>query len=133
MICLDTNVVIGLVNGVDRRLRDRFEELDEFATISAIVYFEMRYGLAKSRLKQATGARLAAFVDNQVSVLNFDRADAAEAAEIRAGLERKGTPIGSYDLLIAAQARQRRVTLVTANTREFARVPGLMLQDWSVA
>ena len=133
MICLDTNVVIGLVNGVDRRLRDRFEELDEFATISAIVYFEMRYGLAKSRLKQATGARLAAFVDNQVSVLNFDRADAAEAAEIRAGLERKGTPIGSYDLLIAAQARQRRVTLVTANTREFERVPGLMLQDWSVA
>ena len=63
--------------------------------------------------------------------MTFDAEDAHEAGDIRALLERAGTPIGPYDILIAAQARRRGATLVTANTREFARVPGLKTEDWT--
>ena len=61
----------------------------------------------------------------------FDLEDASEAGEIRAFLEMRGEPIGHYDILIAAQARRRGATLVTANTREFERVPGLLVVDWA--
>jgi tRNA(fMet)-specific endonuclease VapC len=63
--------------------------------------------------------------------LPFEIEDAEEAGDIRAALERAGTPIGPYDILIAAQARRRGAILVTANEHEFARVPGLMVEDWS--
>ena len=63
-------------------------------------------------------------------MLPFEAEDAAHAGDIRAHLESKGTPIGHYDCLIAAQARRRGATLVTANRREFERVPGLMVMDW---
>ncbi|MGA9430725.1 MAG: PIN domain-containing protein [Xanthobacteraceae bacterium] len=66
-----------------------------------------------------------------VAILNFDADDAREAGDIRAALERAGTPIRPYDIHIAAQARRRGATLVTANAREFARVPGLAIQDWA--
>jgi tRNA(fMet)-specific endonuclease VapC len=66
-----------------------------------------------------------------VEVLPFDSEDAVEASDIRAALESKGTPIGPYDLLIAAQARRRGATLVTLNRREFAHVPGLSVTDWA--
>ncbi len=133
MICLDTNVVIGLVNGTSPALRERFAaEVDEVA-IAAIVHFELLYGLAKSRMKKATGERLLKFLKAPIAILPFGMDDAADAADIRACLERAGTPIGPYDLLIAAQARRRGARLVTANTREFARVPGLALQDWTAA
>jgi tRNA(fMet)-specific endonuclease VapC len=58
---------------------------------------------------------------------------ASEAGEIRAELERLGTPIGTYDVLIAAQARRRGAVLVTANTLEFARVPGLNRENWAIS
>ena len=61
----------------------------------------------------------------------FETEDATHAGEIRAYLERSGTPIGYYDYLIAAQARRRGATLVTANNREFNRVPGLIVADWA--
>ena len=64
-------------------------------------------------------------------MLPFEPEDAAHAGDIRAELEKAGTPIGHYDYLIAAQARRRGATLVTANVREFARVPGLLLADWA--
>jgi tRNA(fMet)-specific endonuclease VapC len=61
----------------------------------------------------------------------FDAADASYAADIRSFLQRKGTPIGPYDIMIAAQARRRGASLVTANVREFRHVPGLVVQDWT--
>ena len=61
----------------------------------------------------------------------FDEADASEAADIRAHLRRRGTPIGPFDVLIAAQAGRAGTPLVTANTGEFGRVPGLQILDWS--
>ena len=64
-------------------------------------------------------------------MLSFDEEDARISGEIRAQLAKKGTPIGPYDVLIAGQALARGLTLVTANTREFSRVEGLRLVDWS--
>ena len=80
-----------------------------------------------------SAAKLKAFLRTPVTVLMFDADDASEAADIRAALARLGTPIGPYDTLIAAQARRRGATLVTANTREFSRVPGLVVADWTTA
>lgn len=74
---------------------------------------------------------LAAFIGQGIAVLPFEIEDAEHADDIRAALERAGRPIGYYDYLIAAQARRRGATLVTANCREFERVPGLMVTDWA--
>jgi tRNA(fMet)-specific endonuclease VapC len=72
-----------------------------------------------------------AFLSLGVEVWDFEMADAEHAGEIRAVLERNGTPIGLYDCLIAAQARRRGAVLVTLNKREFSRVPGLVITDWT--
>jgi tRNA(fMet)-specific endonuclease VapC len=81
--------------------------------IPTIVLFEMRYGIAKSARENA--AILAVFLAVVVTPWPFEPEDAEEAGDIRAELERAGTPIGPYDVLIAAQARRRSVLLVTAN------------------
>jgi tRNA(fMet)-specific endonuclease VapC len=67
----------------------------------------------------------------EVTLWPFEPGDAEEAGDIRAALERSGTPTGPYDILIAAQARRRSAVLITANEREFARVPGLKTEDWA--
>ena len=66
-------------------------------------------------------------------MLPFDADDALAAGEVRTALELRGTPIGPYDVLIAGHALRHGATLVTANTREFSRVPGLMVEDWAGA
>ena len=66
----------------------------------------------------------------QFVVLEFDKEDARQAGEIRAFLASRGTPIGPYDVLIAGQAKARNLTLITHNTDEFGRVPGLRFDDW---
>jgi tRNA(fMet)-specific endonuclease VapC len=74
---------------------------------------------------------LAAFLSRDVAVLDYSAQDAQAAGEIRAELERQGQRIGEHDTLIAGQAFSRNLILVTANTREFARVKGLIVEDWS--
>jgi tRNA(fMet)-specific endonuclease VapC len=133
MICLDTNVVISIVNGRRSSLRHRLGEQMRAGmpvALPAIALFEMRYGFAKSDRRDHNEHLLERFLGLGVDVLPFDAEDAAHAGDIRANLERKGTPIGPFDYLIAAQARRRGATLVTANGREFARVPGLLVADW---
>ena len=90
----------------------------------------MRYGAAKSDRRARSEAALDKFLTLPVTPWPFEPEDARHAGEIRAALESQGTPIGHYDYLIAAQARRRGATLVTANRREFARVPGLVVADW---
>ena len=70
-------------------------------------------------------------VHRRLTLLPFEEADAREAADIRAHLRRLATPIGPYDVLIAAQARRAGAPLVTANSREFEPVPGLIVTDWA--
>jgi tRNA(fMet)-specific endonuclease VapC len=91
------------------------------------VAHKLFYGAFKSQRRE----RNVALVDNlQFEVLEFDKEDAQEAGEIRATLVAQGTPIGPYDVLIAGQAKARKMILVTHNTNEFGRVPGLILEDW---
>jgi tRNA(fMet)-specific endonuclease VapC len=136
MICLDTNAVIAAVNRRKPELRRRLESAiaaDAPIGIPTIVVFELRYGIARSARPQENAAILATFLTLDVSPWPFELEDAEEAGDIRAELERAGTPIGRYDVLIAAQARRRGALLVTANTGEFTRVPGLRIEDWAIA
>lgn len=134
MICLDTNAVIALLNDgnspVEARLNNALKASHPVA-VSSVALFELWYGVAKSAWVDRNAARIADFMAGPLQVLSFDSDDAREAGDIRATLEQAGTPIGAYDILIAAQARRRAATLVTANMREFFRVPGLRVEDWS--
>jgi len=134
MICLDTNIVIGIVNGRSSSFRHQLGEQMRGGTpiaLSVIALFEMRYGFAKGDRREHNERLLERFLGLGIELLPFEPADAVHAGDIRAELERAGTPIGHYDYLIAAQARRRGATLVTANVREFARVPGLLVTDWA--
>ena len=134
MICLDTNAVIDVLNNASSLARLRIHRtigMDRHIAISSIVLFEIRYGAMKSARPERNVRRIADFLVGPIAVLPFEPGDAEEAGDIRAAVERAGTSIGPYDLLIAAQARRRGALLVTANTREFARVPGLDIEDWA--
>jgi tRNA(fMet)-specific endonuclease VapC len=134
MICFDTNAVIAVLNRRSLPLRNRIavaiERRLELA-ISVIVLFELQYGVAKSERPERSAQRIADFLNGMIAVLPFEPADAEEAGDIRAHLERIGTSIGPHDLLIAAQARRRNALLVTTNLRELARVPRLDVEDWA--
>ena len=136
MICLDTNAVIAAINLRTPAVRSRLAaELAQGAIIAipTIVLFELWYGIRKSNRVSTNTATLRTFLTLDVTLLPFEPGDAEEAGVVRAALEKAGTPIGSYDILIAAQARRRGAVLVTAHTREFARVPGLVTENWMMA
>jgi tRNA(fMet)-specific endonuclease VapC len=133
MIALDTNIVIAAINRRIPRVRTRLLQTlvdGSIVGIPSIVLYEMWYGIKKSGRPQENAANLSAFLALDVTLWPFEQEDSEEAGDIRAALERAGTPIGPYDILIAAQARRRGATLVTASAREFARVPGLKTEDW---
>jgi tRNA(fMet)-specific endonuclease VapC len=136
MICLDTNIVIAVINQRAAEVRQRLMKTLHDGTIvgiPTIVLFELWYGIKKSARAQANADALDNFLALDVTPWPFEPEDAEEAGDVRAALERLGTPIGSYDVLIAAQARRRGAILVTANKNEFSRVPGLQTQDWTIA
>jgi len=130
---LETNVCIALINGTSEPVRKRFSkavESGEQAWISSVSLYELWYGVAKSAQTEANTLRLKTFLGGAVRVLEFGEEDARYAGEIRNSLERTGRPIGTYDLLLAGQALSRKLTLITANTKEFARVRSLVWEDW---
>ncbi len=136
MLCLDTNIVVALLNGRRPAVRAQFGAARASGrplALSAIVLFELRYGADNSAHRERNHEILDAFLEDAVEILPFDAGDAAEAGAIRTHLRPLGKPIGPYDVLIAAQARRRGATLVTSNTREFGRVPGLSVADWADA
>jgi tRNA(fMet)-specific endonuclease VapC len=106
---------------------------DSAILLSSIVAFELWYGVAKSQRIESNTRRLEAFLAGPLEWVLFDDEDARVAGSIRAELEAAGKPVGAYDVLLAGQARRRGATLVTSNTREFARVPGLKWEDWAVS
>jgi|ERR1700742_3088887 tRNA(fMet)-specific endonuclease VapC len=134
MIALDTSVVIDAINGRVPQVRAKLLRTLGNGTvvgIPSIVLFEIWYGIQKSGRSKQNAANLSAFLALDLTHWPFESGDAEEAGDIRAVLERAGTPIGPYDILIAAQARRRSATLITTNTREFTRVPGLKTEDWT--
>jgi tRNA(fMet)-specific endonuclease VapC len=131
---LDTNAVIAVLNGdatVRQRLRNAMKSGDIF--ISSVALFELWYGVARSARRAENTERLRVFLSGAVGHIPFDEDDAAIAGDIRFALESTGTPIGPFDLLIAAQALRMGATLVTANVGEFSRVQGLVWENWKAA
>ena len=129
---LDTNVCAVFLNGRSSSVRDRLlsNPAGEIAVCS-VVKAELFYGAFRSNNPKRTLERQQAFLSRFVS-LPFQDEAALVAGEIRAKLASIGTPIGSYDLQIAAIAVVNNLTLVTHNTREFERVDGLQFEDWEV-
>ncbi len=129
MILLDTNICIHIINARPAAVLERFRQyrMGEIGVCS-VVAAELAYGVIKSgssRNRQALEMVLAPLI-----ILPFEEAAIWAYGELRAELERQGTPIGSLDTMIAAHALSEKAPLVTNNTREFARVPGLRLENW---
>jgi len=126
---LDTNALSELIRDPHGPLAGKLNALEPDAVCTSIVAAcELRFGAQRrgsARLTQRVEQLLQA-----LTVLPLDAPADAHYADIRATLERSGTPIGSHDLFIAAHARSRGMTLVTRNLREFQRVPGLSVEDW---
>ena len=129
MYILDTNTLIyffkGMGNVADKLLSIPPKEIG----IPTVVIYELETGIAKSASPKKRAGQLAE-ICALVDVLPFGRKAATESASIRAILEKKGTPIGPYDVLIAGVARSMGGILVTRNNAEFRRVPGLKLENW---
>ena len=98
--------------------------------ISAIVVHELYYGAFKSQRRARNVALIDALQFEVMEFDQFDQEDAKQAGEVRALLAARGAPIGPCEVLIAGQARARKLILVTRNTAEFARVPDLRIEDW---
>ncbi len=129
MVVLDTNTVIYFFKGRGDVARRLLAVSPADVGVPAIVVHELETGIAKSSQPRKRRAQLDALLD-VVQVLPFDREAAGRAARVRARLEAAGTPIGPLDVLIAGTALRHGATLVTSNSREFSRVPGLELEDW---
>jgi tRNA(fMet)-specific endonuclease VapC len=128
---LDTNLCIRLLRDRPKGLRDRFNSESSALCISTIVLTELLHGAEKSHRPDDNRREVERFAA-RMAVLAFDEGAAAHAGEIRATLERRGVPIGGYDLLIAGHARSRGLVVVTGNLAEFSRVDGLRSEDWLV-
>lgn len=127
---LDTNTCIQYINGRVPRLRETFRSKSfSDIVICSITKAEMYFGSQKSQTPIRSRAVQDDFLQNFDS-LPFDDAAAEEYGAIRAYLEKRGTPIGPHDMLLAAIARAKGLIIVTHNTREFMRVPGLNVEDW---
>lgn len=129
MILLDTNICIYIINARPAAVLARFHahRLGDIG-VSSVVAAELAFGVAKSgsaRNREALQMFLA-----PLAILPFDEAAVWVYGDLRADLQRRGTPIGSLDTMIAAHALSQQALLVTNNTREFAQVPGLQLDNW---
>ena len=128
---LDTNICIYVIKHRPPEAISNFLKHDpEDMCISSITYGELMHGVEKSQAVERNRAAVTLFLSS-VSVLSFDDRAAEEYGKVRADLERKGTPIGPMDMLIAGHARSEGLTLVTNNTREFLRVENLAVEDWT--
>lgn len=128
---LDTDSCIYLLKGSSPELSARVSLCDPGELVlSAVTYAELRYGAERSQARERNLERIEQLC-SEAAVLPFDEAAARRAGEVRATLARKGTPIGPMDTLIAAHALETEVTLVTNNVREFRRVRGLSVENWT--
>lgn len=127
---LDTNICIYVIRNHPPKLRERFTEHAEQLCISSVTLAELLYGAEKSARIESNLSVVESFAA-RLTVLPFEDKAAGHYGQVRAELERKGKPIGPYDLMIAGHARSEGLVLVTNNTREFERVDGLRLENWT--
>lgn len=128
---LDTNICIYAIKHKPPEVIRKFLSHDPSdLCISSITYAELMHGVEKSMAVERNRVAIMMFL-SPISILDFDSYAAREYGRIRADLERKGTPIGPMDMLIAAHARAEGLILVTNNTRVFERVEELEIEDWT--
>ena len=127
---LDTNVCIHMIKNKPVSAVQKFRQhRAEDVCVSSITYAELCYGVSKSRFSERNLLALSVFLSG-IRIVPFDSLAAVQFGKIRAGLESSGRPVGVMDLLIAAHALSLGLTVVTNNTREFERIPGLAVEDW---
>ncbi len=129
---LDTNICIYIIKKRPVKVLQIFESLSPGSVaISSITLAELHYGIEKSSNPERNKDALDQFV-TPLEIIDFDYFATLEYGKIRADLEKKGTPIGPLDTLIAAHARSLKLMLVTNNEREFERIPGLKIVNWTI-
>jgi len=127
---LDTNVCVELLRGRSRRILSRLRRFPgDIGGVSSITVAELRYGAAKSADPAKHERSVNEFLVPLV-IFPFEELAAQKYGEVRTELERRGRPIGSLDMLIAAHALSLDATLITGNLREFRRVAGLRVENW---
>lgn len=130
MYLLDTNICIYLIKHQHPQVLNRIKSISpDDVFISSITVAELSYGVEKSQRKEQNRSALLKFL-SPFKIISFTEIDAAYFGKIRATLEAKGTPIGAYDLQIAAQALSESFILVTNNVREFERIEDLAIENW---
>lgn len=128
---LDTNICIYAIKHKPPHVFQKLQEHDpEEICISSITYAELIHGVEKSQAVAKNRLALTLLLSN-IEILDFDTSAADEYGKIRAYLEKKGTPVGTMDMMIAGHARSLDYIVVTNNTREFKRIPDLKLENWA--
>jgi tRNA(fMet)-specific endonuclease VapC len=129
---LDTNIIIYTMKNRPTQVRELFKRHNDQICISTITLGELVYGAEHSQQTERNLTDIETMVA-RLEVLPFDNKAAYHFGQIRAELYRVGYPIGPYDMMIAGQARSSGLTLVTNNIKEFRRVPGLVLENWTTS
>ena len=128
---LDTNTIIYFLKGTYPALADHFRNVPrQSVVIPSVVTAELEYGAQKSIRPAETAKKLHSFL-SAFETVPFSGEAAVQYGKIRHELEKAGTPIGPNDLLIASIVKAEEGVLVTHNIKEFSRIPGLMLEDWT--
>lgn len=128
---LDTNICIYSIKHKPEQVFLRLQEHEPAdICISSVTYAELVHGVEKSQAIEKNRLALALLLSN-IEILNFDANAAESYGKIRADLEKQGTPIGPLDMMIAGHAKSLNYTVVTNNTKEFNRVPGLKIENWA--
>lgn len=126
---VDTDICVFVLRNRPAELRQKFHQFAEELCISTITVGELFYGVERSAQRPGNRRAVEEFIAGLV-VLPFAIRAAAHFAQLRAELTGAGAPCGAYDMLIAGHARSEDLIVVTNNIREFARVPGLMVENW---
>jgi tRNA(fMet)-specific endonuclease VapC len=127
---LDTNICSYILKHHPTEVRDRFHEVGNDAlALSAVVPAELYFGAARHPLREDIRREIDDFTA-RISIVPWDGRAADHYGDIRADLEKSGSPIGAMDMMIAAHARSLGATLVTNNTKHFAKVPDLSITNW---
>ena len=128
---LDTNICIYAIKHKPEQVFMRLQEHDPIdICISSVTYAELVHGVEKSKAIEKNRVALALLLAN-IEIMNFDSLAAESYGKIRADLEKAGTPIGPLDMMIVGHAMALGYTVVTNNTKEFERVKGLKLENWT--
>lgn len=133
---LDTSTIVSIIRNKPPAVRDQLRkaiEAGDRISVSSVAIFELWYGVARSKHQRDNSERVRLFLAGDIDIEPFTEEDAEIAGVVRAQLNAAGTPIGPYDVLLAAQALRLGATIVTGNVGEFSRVGNLQWTDWTHA